>query len=295
MSDMTPLVSIIIPSLNESRKRLLDSLLKDIETQTFQDFEILVIRGDARQGRAINRGARMAQGNILLIFDDDSRLADEYVVERVVRCVQEDASIGMAGASTLIPDWASPLQKRAMAMLPRRFFPLVDQTMDSDMAQHPCCAIRKDVFWEVGGEREDIIRGLDPDLRHRIRQAGYRVVIAPRCGIYHMLPDSYGGLMRMAFRNGMGSAFAQKKYPEWIVQTGDGVDEGFERWVPFRTRLARYPRRVAKTLLSGNLLLFSWLIMYAVGHACCSIWWWRRLETQSRWEVQAGNDSSRGQ
>ena len=282
MSDPTPMVSIIIPSLDDSRKAYLDALLKDLEQQTFQDYELHVIKGDRRQGRAINRGARRARGDVLLILDDDTRLADEDVVERVVRCAKEDPSVGMAGASTLIPDWASALQKKAMKNLPRRTFPLVDEVTDSDMAQHPCCAIRKDVFFEVGGEREDIVRGLDPDLRHRIRRAGYRVVIAPRCGIYHMLPDSFSGLMRMAFRNGVGSAYAQRKHPELIVETGDGSDETFRRRVPFQKRVLRYPGRALRALSAGNGLLFSWLVCYAAGHLCCTLWLWRRLEAQSQ-------------
>ena len=281
MSDPTPMVSIIIPSLDDSREGTLNALLRDLEKQTFQDYELHVIRGDRRQGRAINRGARKARGEVLLILDDDTRMANEEVVERVVRCVRGDQTIGMAGASTLIPDWATPLQRKAMEALPRRTFPLVDQVTDSDMAQHPCCAIRKDVFHEVGGEREDIVRGLDPDLRHRIREAGYRVVIAPQCGIYHMLPDTFSGLMRMAFRNGMGSAYAQRIHPELIVETGDGMDETFRRKVPFLDRLLRYPLRGINAVFSRNGLLFSWLVCYAFGHVCCTLWLWRRLEAQS--------------
>lgn len=275
-----PEVSIIVPSLDDSRKHHLDALLKDLEKQTFQAYHLHVIRGDRRQGRAINQGIREAQEDIVIILDDDTRLANDRVLENVLSCLLSDPGIGMAGASTLIPEWANGLQRRAMRELPRRTFPLVEVPTESDMVQHPCCAMRKSLFLEIGGEREDIVRGLDPDLRQRVRDRGYRVVIAPQCGVYHLLPSRFFGLMAMAFRNGKGSAFAQRTHPELIVETGDGFDEGFARRVPFGERILRYPARILQALIEGKPILFCWLLVYALGHAMGYVWLWRFMQEE---------------
>lgn len=284
-----PKVTVVIPSLDRSRSRYLEALMRDLEGQTLQDFEVRVVEGDRRQGRAINRGVCEARGDIIVILDDDTRLASDSVLERLVECLDHDPSIGMVGASTLVPDWANRLQKRAMRELPRRVFPLVSEVTQSDMVQHPCCALRREVFREAGGEREDIVRGLDPYLRQRIRDCGYRVVVAPNCGVYHLLPARFSDLMRMAFRNGAGSAFAQRTHPELVMETGDGFDESFSRRVPFRSRIVRYPFRILDALCHGRPILFCWLLAYALGHACGYLWLWRGMKERERVESPSGN------
>lgn len=98
---MTPEISIIIPAVNE--ESCIRYLLKDIENQTFQDFEIIVadynstdrtreiaesfgakiaLGGTCSVGR--NNGAKMASGNIYVFFDADVRIRPDYL-ERGLR------------------------------------------------------------------------------------------------------------------------------------------------------------------------------------------------------------------
>ncbi len=181
-------------------------LLESLDRQTFEDFDVHVVRGVAPQGAAINDGVRRSLGEIVVILDDDSRLTDETVLDRLVACLDADPSIGMAGASIVPAPEARAFQRWAARQFPRLNTPVVEEVTDSDLACHGCCAIPRRVFEEVGGEREDIIRGLDPDLRARLRDAGYRVVLAPNARIHHPLPKSLPALLRLFFRNGFGSA-----------------------------------------------------------------------------------------
>ena len=64
-------MSIVLPSLDGHRDGCVPRLLESIEAQTFQDFEVHLVKGVAPQGKAINEGAARAQGDILLIVDDD--------------------------------------------------------------------------------------------------------------------------------------------------------------------------------------------------------------------------------
>lgn len=243
-------------------------LIESIKRQTFRDFELCLVKGVSPQGKAINRGAEQTHGEILLILDDDSSLADEWVFQRLVDTLDADASIGMAGASIVVAPDASPFQRRAAEQFPRFNTPVVDRVTNSDFACHGCCAIPRRVFDLAGREREDLLRGLDPDLRLRIRAAGFRVVLAPNACIHHPLPDGWRGLLRTFFRNGYGSAYACKFQPESVCETGETLeDSAFQPKTSLPYRMARFPIRLARALVHRQWLRFGAYCAYACGYA----------------------------
>ena len=60
---LPPVVSVIIPTRDGDRRGLLKGLLHDLREQTVRSFEVLLIIGDPRQGRAINRGVAKARAH----------------------------------------------------------------------------------------------------------------------------------------------------------------------------------------------------------------------------------------
>ncbi|MCP4644875.1 MAG: glycosyltransferase [bacterium] len=266
-SKTNPRVSVIIPSFDGHRDGCVPRLLESVHGQSYRDVEVIVIKGVSPQGRAINQGADQARGEILLVLDDDSRLADQGVFQRLVDALDADSSIGMAGASIVVPPEASAFQRRAATQFPRFNTPVVDHVTDSDLACHGCCAFRTEVFNEIGREREDILRGLDPDLRVRLRDAGYRVVLVPDCRIYHPLPDGWRRLLRIFFRNGFGSAYARKYQPESVYETHEALDSSdFQPRTTLGYRVARFPFRLTKALVMGQFMRFGAYCSYACGY-----------------------------
>ena len=267
----SPRVSVIIPSSDGYRDGCVPKLLKSVEAQTFSDFEVCMVIGVSPQGKAINQGASKARGEILIILDDDSRLADEFVFERLLETLEADPSIGMAGASIVTPPESSAFQAKAALQFPRFNTPVVEEIVDSDLACHGCCAIPKVVFDAIGREREDIVRGLDPDMRVRLREAGYRVVLAPQCRIYHPLPDGWRKLIRIFFRNGKGSAYAQRYQPQTVYETHESLRaDDFQPRTTLAYRIARYPLRLLKALVTGQFMRLAAYTSYAFGYA----WGW---------------------
>ncbi len=263
----TPRISILIPTLDGYRNGCVPRLLESIHQQTVSSFEICLVKGVSPQGKAINQGAEQARGEILVILDDDSLLADETVLERLLKIIDTTPDIGMVGASIVLSDTASPFQRRAAHQFPRFHTPVVDTVTDSDLACHGCCAIPKVVFDEIGGEREDILRGLDPDLRVRLRAAGYRVVLAPHARIYHPMPENLSRLLRIFFRNGYGSAYAQKYQPDTVYETHEKLhDQNFQPKTRLAYRVLRFPLRLIKALLQGKSLRFIAYTAYAFGY-----------------------------
>ncbi|TMI77667.1 MAG: glycosyltransferase family 2 protein [Bacillati bacterium ANGP1] len=140
----SPRVSVIIPVADGTRSQTLERLLEQLRVQRFREFEVIVVRGDRRQGRAINTGAAIARGDILVTMDDDTRLGDTAVLEVLVRTLDGDATIGAAGVPNLVPQDAPPIVRRALREIPRRSCSTASEasTSRSPAGSTPTCAGR---------------------------------------------------------------------------------------------------------------------------------------------------------
>ena len=252
-------VSVIIPSADGSRAGNVDLLVHDIETQTLRPCEVLVIKGVSPSGLARNGGGRRASGEVLVFLDDDVRLGHERVLEGMIR-VLEDERIGMVGAAQLLPTDSSSFQRAAGRQIPRSQSAVVDKLTESDMVTTGCCAIRRAVFWELGGFNEHIPRGVDPEMRYRVRRRGLRIVVAPRVWYYHPMPANWHELCRMYFRNGQQSAEAVWRMPEAALENAD-VHVG--QFVVRRSAPYRAGRHIGRFFL--RLLMFRWIGIVSQG------------------------------
>ena len=260
-----PEVSVIIPTADGYRDGLFPALLKQLSEQTFRNFETIIIKGDSRQGRAINAGADIARGRYLITLDDDSRLASKDAFEKLAAVMENDRAVGMAGGINVMPPDAPRFVKRAMQEIPRRSTPPVNKITDSDLAEHGLLMIRKEVFRKVGGENELLPRGLDPYLRREFRKAGYRVVVVPGAKNTQLPPTTLPKLVKHFYRNGKQAAFCNKFYPQWVIETPDQHGGYFKEKASLAFRLSRYPVRMLKAAIQLKWIFFLTQICYAIG------------------------------
>ena len=262
--DSHPVVTILIPTLDGSRDGYLPNLLSQIARQKFRAFEVLIIMGDPRQGRAINIGAALAKGRYLLTLDDDTSLPDTDTLSKLIRVLDNHPEIGAAGGNNIIPNNASAIVRRVMKEVPRRSWKIVREITDSDLAEHPCLMLRADDFRAIGGENELIPRGLDPYLRKQFREANRRVVVVPEVYYHHLPPGHFVGLIRQFFRNGKQAAYANIHYPEWIIQTP--ADHGpVKPTKSLSVRACQFPFKLAAAVFTGKPLLFLCELSYSFG------------------------------
>ena len=262
--DHTVEVSIIIPTLDGDRGGHLPRLLRQLEDQTYTGWELWLVLGDRKQGRAINAAADLARGDLLLTLDDDTELGRADAIKRLVAAMESDRTIGMAGGVNVIPADASAFIRRVMNELPRRLTPTVSQITDSDLAEHPLLLMRKDLFCGVGGENELLPRGLDPYLREAFRKAGYRVVVVPGAEYSHLPPSTLTSLMKQFYRNGKAAAFVNRHYPQWAIET-PSTHGPFSTHVPFILRVFRFLGRQVSAILTGKPVWFLSEAAYAAG------------------------------
>lgn len=207
-----PEASVILPVFAGQNSPHCRRLLAELAAQSFRDFEVLVVEGEEPNGHARNVGVRVAKGRYLVFIDETTSLAGENVIENLLRPLRGDPHVGMSGASVRLYPKATWLEKQYYKI--RSFdSPLVDQITESDQVQHPCLAIRKYLYEEVGGESDWLITGTDNDLRQRVAGSGHSMVLVPGAMIYHMPGRNFAQLLKKSFRKGMGSAFAFLVFP----------------------------------------------------------------------------------
>ena len=260
-----PHLSVIIPTCDAYRNGYFPQLMEQLRQQSFQKYEVLIIKGDPRQGRAINMGAALARGDYLLTLDDDTRLGHIELFERLVKTLDAHPNIGMAGVPNLVPEDASKLVRMVMMQVPRRSSPMVADITVSDMAEHPCLIMRKDIFLRVGGENELLPRGLDPYLRQVFRDAGYKVVVIPEVFIHHLPPVRTGKLIRQFFRNGFIAFYVNKFYPQWVFELTTEHRDLEQIRAGWNQRLVRQVRKITGALVDRKLIYLITQLAYVYG------------------------------
>ncbi len=260
-------ISVVIPSFDGKRDGNVEKLKKQLNSQTLKPHEIVLSIGISPNGRARNEGVKKASGNYYVFIDDDVTIGCEDMLEKLINPFLENAKIGMTGPSQLIPEDSSWLQKAAARQMPRSEFPVQDKLVDSDMVTHMCLCMPADLFNELGGENPDIIAGTDPDLRHKVREAGFRVCVVPHCWAYHPMPDTFWKLLKLSYLKGKNSAIVGKTHPELVLE----LDAGFRKeFAPRKTLFFRILRNLWILLYCIVTLKFIRLLttmMYIWGNA----------------------------
>src|SRR6266516_5279247 len=101
-----PKVSIIIPSWTGEVSRP----MRNIEQQTFRDYEVDVVQRISPLAHARNLGARQTRTDILLFVDDDITLGHEHVLQTMVNLLESDAQIAIVSISLQVPVEANQFQ-----------------------------------------------------------------------------------------------------------------------------------------------------------------------------------------
>ena len=259
-----PEVAVVIPSGDRSRDGSLTGLLEDLKQQTLVPKEIKIVRGVSPNGRARNQGISQTTCEYLVFLDDDVRLGSPDVLEKLVAALQAPG-VGLSGTAQLLPVDSSSFQRRCAEQISRSQSAVVNSLTDSDMVTTQCCATRRDILLKLGGFHDKILRGVDPELRHRYRAAGLRIVIAPQAWHYHPMPSSWRELWKMAYRNGYSSAFAQKHFPETVLFNPEGHVDRFEARPSFVSRLTRRAWGLMRALISGKAAGLFYDLAYAAG------------------------------
>ncbi|HEX9439697.1 MAG TPA: hypothetical protein VF909_08445 [Roseiflexaceae bacterium] len=237
-------VALIIPSLTGD----VEPLLESVRRQTLQPTELAVVRGVRPNGRARNQGVTRTTAPVLVFVDDDAVLGDEHVIANLVAPLLDDPTIGITGASKLLPPEAPAFQRWAAREVPRIVHPVVELPLETNPdppsfyceITTTCCAMRRAVFEQAGGFDETLLRGVDTEFFVRVRRLRtegrglgsesdirsallspqssvlsphYRFVLVPNTWTYHPAPATLWALLRKQFLYGFGHAQEVRRDP----------------------------------------------------------------------------------
>jgi hypothetical protein len=142
--------------------------------------------------------------------------------------------------------------------------------IETDMVTHACMAVPANIFWLVGGENEKLVRGTDPDLRFRIRRAGFKVIGRKGILVYHPLPSGLCELIKKSFLSGRDAALSFRLFPDLIYDLSDRPlfrqSQVTNKGLIFRT--IRAILRLLQDMVELKPLLFVHHIFYLLGYPC---------------------------
>lgn len=208
-------ISVVV--LNFNGKRYLDSCLSALASQTYEDFEVIVVDNGSTDGSTehldahfpwvtvvknvknlgfaggTNAGIRHAEGKYILTLNNDTRV-DRRFLECLIEPMLSSRDVGMCASKMLFPDGrinsAGMCLSRSGAAWDRGMFePDLGQYDSQEEVFGPCAGAalyREEMLDEIGLFDEDFFLYMeDVDLAFRGRLAGWRCIYVPQAGVYH--------------------------------------------------------------------------------------------------------------
>jgi GT2 family glycosyltransferase len=227
------MLSVVIPNWNGVQLQLLPTCLAALSRQTFRDFETIVVddgstddsRGFlAREqpqvrvvtneknlgfARSVNAGIRAARGDTVVLLNDDTEVAPQWLAE-IARAFDENPHAGMVACKLRLFDQRDRLHS-AGDFYRADGIPGNRGVWEKDAGQYDdargvfgacggAAAYRKAMLDEIGGFDEALGSYCeDVDLNWRARLAGYAVAYAPRAIVYHKVSATGGGALASFF------------------------------------------------------------------------------------------------
>jgi glycosyltransferase involved in cell wall biosynthesis len=227
---MKPLLSIIVPVYNGAKT--ISSCIQHVQNIDYprEEYEIIIVDNnsddDTRDiiqtydvkylfekkkgpGAARNLGARKARGEILGFIDSDCLVGRTWARE-----VEKSFIDGNVAAVVGLPDHTRRSTDDLMHSIDYQKY--WEREQSSGKPLHKICgancAIRKEVFLELGGFDEDLLCFQDIELGFRIVENGYSIEYNPNLRVKHISLDTLDTRIDKMCRHGFYEYIAFKKH-----------------------------------------------------------------------------------
>lgn len=228
-SDEPPRISIVMLVFNRAEVTLscLQSLMMDYNKTPYeliivdngsndettqlcsQLLGVKLLRNVENEGfpKAVNQGAALAEGEYLLLLNNDSEVLGNGLDE-AVKLLDENEQIGVVGGRIVLLD--GTLQEAGCGLWDDGWTyqygrgeavnnPAYNFQRDVDYCSAVCLMIRTRLFREIGQLNEDFSPGYfeDPELSVRVWKSGHRIVYLPTMVVLHYENATSEGLFNL--------------------------------------------------------------------------------------------------
>ena len=158
-----------------------------------------------------NEGAKIAAGNVLVFYNDDVFPLQRDWIERLIeylwvpgvggvspKLLHANDTIQYAGMISGTPGLCGTAYNNVPADAPDSFLTMHKYVRNVSILSGACCALRKDMFWRIGGfdAHNTPDAHSDLDLSYKLMEAGLRCVYTPHAQLRHIGNHSWGATRR---------------------------------------------------------------------------------------------------
>ena len=241
--------AIVVPVYN--RPDEVDELLESLSTQTFKDFEVIIVEDGSQKpckdvcdkyasildlhyyykensgpGQSRNYGVERTQGEYVIILDSDVVLPTGYLAavdseltansQTPTANSQEPYAIAAWGGPDAAHPSFTPIQK-AISYSMTSFFTTGGirggkAKLDKFYPRSFNMGIRRDVYLELGGFSK-MRFGEDIDFSYRIVEAGYKPRLFPDAWVWHKRRTDFRKFFRQVYNSGIARINLEKRHP----------------------------------------------------------------------------------
>lgn len=231
-----PMVSVIAPCRSEARfiENTLNSILQSdypaekievlvvdgmstdgtreiVQKMASQDSRIRLLDNPARiQAAAMNIGIKAAQGDYIARIDCHATYDSSYI-RKCIELAERTGAANAGGYWITLPGDDTPVAKAIAAATSNRFgvgksvHRIGGTEQETDNVAFGM--FKRELFEKTGLYDERLVRNEDPELNHRIRKAGGRVIISPEIKVGYYNRATYRRLWQQAFNNGLWNLY----------------------------------------------------------------------------------------
>ena len=171
----------------------------------------LINQSNAGPGAARNRGAREAQGSIILFTDDDCVPTANWIEAMLAPFGDPD----VAGAKGVYRTRQSSLMARFVQIEYEDKYRLMAKQTEIDFIDTYSAAFRRERFLEMNGYDTSfpLACAEDVELSYRMSARGWKMVFAPAAVVYHSHPDTLWTYLKKKYKFAYWRMLAVRKNP----------------------------------------------------------------------------------
>jgi succinoglycan biosynthesis protein ExoA len=238
-TDMPPLLSVVVATLNEERHigRILDQMLA--QEQLDGEMEILVADGGstdrtreiiasyANRGKVLlidnprrhqvygyNLALRAARGSVVCLIGGHASFPSDYLA----RCMAVKRRTGAGNLGGVIRHHGEGAIGEAIALAMSSPIGVGDAKFRHAKREQPCDSVMglfcdRRIFDEIGYFNETSIVNQDGEFNYRLRAAGYMVLVSPEIECTYFVRPSIATLARQYYRYGFYRRWTEVLHP----------------------------------------------------------------------------------